>query len=199
MRSLIERETSGVKVILTGTSQVFAKSQEGLLRQLLRTFLLAFIVVTPVVIVFLRCFKLGIIAILGNVFPLVVFFGAMGWVGSRIDIATMMIAAVAFGIAVDDTVHFLTWLGRGFRRHNTLKGSIRFAFENSAGAILQTTLIISISMMAFLLSDFRPSVRFATFSSIVLLIALVGDLIYLPALIRWSPSRIFVKGEQPEP
>ncbi|MDF1816012.1 MAG: ABC transporter permease, partial [Verrucomicrobiales bacterium] len=171
-------------VTLTGAYELFANAQDGLLRQLLRSFLFAFVIVTPVIIIFLRCFNLGLIAILGNLFPLVVFFGAMGWLGQRIDIATMMIAAVAFGIAVDDTVHFLTWLGRGFKRKYDTENSVRFAFENSAGAILQTTLIISCGLMAFLLCNFKPSERFATYSSVVLLIALVGDLVFLPALIR---------------
>ena len=185
-----ENETDpAAEIELTGAYQVYAKSQAGLLEQLLRTFLLAFIIITPVVVIFLRSFLLGGIAILGNLFPLVVFFGVMGWLGERIDIATMMIAAVAFGIAVDDTVHFLTWLGKGFEQETSLRRSIRFAFENSAGAILQTTLIISFGMMAFLISDFRPSVRFATFSATVLIIALIGDLIFLPALIQCFSRR----------
>ncbi|MDF1755792.1 MAG: ABC transporter permease [Verrucomicrobiales bacterium] len=188
IKPLLERAEARLdprpEITLTGAYKLFSDAQDGLLTQLLRTFLYAFVIITPIIIIFLRCFNLGLIAILGNLFPLVVFFGLMGWAGQRIDIATMMIAAVAFGIAVDDTVHFLTWLGRGFNREHELGKSIRFAFENSAGAILQTTLIISIGMMAFLLSNFKPSVRFATFSSTVLLIALIGDLIFLPALIR---------------
>lgn len=189
------------EMALTSMERLFAKSQDGLLQQMLRTFLLAFIVITPVVIIFLRSITLGAVAILGNLFPLAVFFGAIGWLGVRIDIATMLIAAVAFGIAVDDTVHFLTWLGKGFERRNTLPDAVRFAFDNCAGAILQTTLIISAGMMAFLLSDFRPSVRFATFTSTVLIIALIGDLIFLPSLILCFSRKVKnrFRGIQPEP
>ncbi len=179
------------RVHLTGGYQLFSTSQDGLVNQLLGTFLCAFLVITPVIVFFLRSIRLGFIAIVGNLFPLVVFFGLLGWSGQRVDIATMMIAAVAFGIAVDDTVHFLIWLSRGMKRERTLEGAISHALGNCAGAILQTTLIISLGMTAFLLSEFQPSVRFALFSALVLVIALVGDLLLLPALILGALRPIF--------
>lgn len=179
------------EIHLTGGFQLFTTTQDGLVGQLLRSFLLAFVFITPVIMLFLRNARLGLIAIIGNLFPLVVFFGLMGWIGGRIDIATMMIAAVAFGIAVDDTVHFLTWLGRGLKREDTLDKAVGHAFDNCAGAILQTTLVISLGMMAFLLCEFQPSVRFAVFSAIVLVIAMIGDLILLPSLILGAFQKFF--------
>lgn len=180
-------------ISLTGAFQLFANSQDGLVNQLLRSFLCAFLLITPVIMIFLRSISLGLIAMVGNLFPLVVFFGILGWTGFRIDIATMMTAAVAFGIAVDDTVHFLTWLSRGLRRHNYLTNAVKYAFENCAVAILQTTLIISAGMGAFLLSDFQPSLRFALFSGVVLMIAVVGDLVLLPACILGIFKKVFQK------
>jgi len=186
------------EIELTGVHRLFGSSQSDLLRQLLRTFFLAFLIITPVVMLFLRSVRLGTIAIVGNLFPLVVFFGVLAWAGQRMDVATMMIAAVAFGIAVDDTVHFLTWLDRGFRQEHTVNRGVAFAYRNSAGAILQTTLIISLGMMAFLLSDFKPSVRFALFSAVVLVMAVIGDLLLLPALIV-GPLRVWFRRFRGDP
>lgn len=186
------RERHQPDIYLTGVFQLFSNSQDGLVNQLLRSFLCAFLVITPIIMILMRSISLGLIAMIGNLFPLVVFFGILGWIDFRIDIATMMIAAVAFGIAVDDTVHFLTWLSRGLRKYEYLENAVRYAFENCAVAILQTTLIISLGMMAFFLSDFEPSMRFAVFSGVVLVVALVGDLILLPAMIQG----VFRKGFQ---
>lgn len=185
-------ERSRPQVQLTGAFQLFANSQDGLVNQLLRSFLCALLLITPVIMIFLRSISLGLIAMIGNLFPLVVFFGFLGWLEFRIDISTMTIAAIAFGIAVDDTVHFLTWLARGLRKYSKdLSQAINYAFENCAMAILQTTMIISLGMTVFFASDFEPSLRFGIFSGLVLIIALIGDLILLPAMILGVFRRVF--------
>ena len=178
-------------VELTGIARLFGRAQSGLLRQMLISFFLAFLTVTPVLILSLRSVKLGLFAILPNVFPLGLFFGALGWLGVRVDIATMMIASVAFGITVDDTVHFLTWTERGLSAGQTVSQAVSFALRNSGGAMVQATLILSLGMLTFLLSDFRPSVRFSVFSALALLIALTGDLILQPALLQGVFRGIF--------
>lgn len=178
-------------VEVTGIARLFGTAQSGLLRQMLISFFLAFLTVTPVLVISLRSLKLGLIAILPNIFPLGIFFGALGWLGVGVDIATMMIASVAFGITVDDTVHFLTWMERGLAAEHSVSRAVSFALRNSGGAMVQTTLILSLGMLAFLFCDFKPSVRFAVFSAVALLIALVGDLILQPALLQGVFCRVF--------
>ncbi len=185
-------ERAGGNWFVSGTYRLFGEAQQLLMRELMKTFLLAFLLITPCTIFFLRNVRLGLLAIVGSLFPIIVFFGMLGILEIRIDIATMVIASVAFGIAVDDTIHFLTSLERGERRNR--RGEIRdildYAFRQSGAAIIKTSLIIALGMLAFLISDFGPSRRFAVFTSIVLLLAVVGDLILLPALIA-GPLRKF--------
>lgn len=184
---------------LTGVARLFGKSQSNLLRQMLWSFFLAFLIITPVLMLSLKSVKLGIFAILPNIFPLGVLFGVLGWLGVGVDVATMMIASVAFGIAVDDTVHFLTWMERGLSLEHSVTRSVGFALRNSGGAMIQATLILSLGMLAFLLCDFKPSARFALFSATALLIALVGDLFLQPALLQGVFRRMFLRfqGESP--
>ena len=100
------------------------------------------------------------------------------------DIATMVIASIALGIAVDDTIHYLTWLNRAWRNNQGSPASIiSYSYEMAGSAILKTSLILSLGLMAFLLSDFGPSLRFAVFTSIVLFLAVAGDLLLIPALL----------------
>ncbi|MEM9283476.1 MAG: MMPL family transporter [Verrucomicrobiota bacterium] len=183
---------------ITGAHQLFGSAQETLMKELLKTFLCAFIVITPCVMVFLRSFRLGLVALIGNVFPVLVLFGCMGLLGGRIDIATMVIASIAFGIAVDDTMHFLTCLARGLRcptsaEESGISMAVTSAYRKSGSAILKTTIVISVGMMAFILSDFDPSRRFALYTSLVLFLAVIGDLILIPALVRGPFARMFRK------
>lgn len=179
---------------VTGTYRLFGNAQELLVSELLRTFTLAFLLITPCIILFLRNIKLGLVATIANIFPIAVFFGSLGFLGIKVDIATMVIASIAFGIAVDDTIHFLnSFTHDKYRKDHSIHGIVSEAFSKSGAAIIKTTLIIAGGMLAFLLSDFGPSRRFAMFTSVVLILAAIGDLILLPALFRGPFSRFVRK------
>ena len=83
----------------------------------------------------------GLLSMVPNVFPIVVIFGLMGWIGVLVDIGIMMTASVAMGVAVDDTVHFLTWFRRGILSGLDRRGAVRLAYERCATAMIETTLI----------------------------------------------------------
>ncbi len=179
---------------VTGTYRLFGNAQEILVSELLRTFAYAFLLITPCIILYLRNLKLGLVATLGNVFPIAVFFGYLGLFGVSIDIATMVIASIAFGIAVDDTIHFLnSFTNKAIRSSGSVSEIVSLAYRKSGAAILKTTIIISGGMLAFMLSDFGPSRRFALFTSLVLVLAAIGDLVLLPALFRGAFSRFLKK------
>ena len=121
-----------------------------------------------------------------NVFPVILVFGAIGhmsrW-GVVVDIGTMMTASVAMGVAVDDTIHFLTWFRRGIREGMDRLGAIKNAYAHVAVAMTQTTIIGGLGLSVFALSTFTPTQRFGTMMLTLLAAALVGDLILLPALL----------------
>jgi multidrug efflux pump subunit AcrB len=103
--------------------------------------------------------------------------------GIVVDIGTMMTASVAMGVAVDDTIHFLTWFRRGIREGMERHDAIRNAYAHVAVAMTQTTLIGGLGLSVFALSTFTPTQRFGTMMLTLLVAALVGDLILLPALL----------------
>ena len=118
-----------------------------------------------------------------NVFPVVVVFGVMGMYGIKVDIGSMMTASVAMGIAVDDTIHYLTWYRQALGEGQTRKSAIKYAYDKVATAMTQTTLIGGLGLFAFAFSTFTPTQRFGTLMLFLLGAALVGDLIVLPAVI----------------
>ncbi|KAA1262409.1 MMPL family protein [Rubripirellula obstinata] len=171
-----------VEVTLTGSISIVQKAQEVLLRDLFRSFVAAFALISVVMMLMLRSVIGGLIAMLPNLFPTVALFGLMGLIRLPLDIGSVMSASVALGIAVDDTVHLLSRFGsrraRGF-------GQIRAAYgalSQCGLAMFQTTVVCGLALMAYWFSDFVPTSRFSLFMFGLLATALLGVTFLLPAL-----------------
>ena len=196
-----------LQVVYTGAIPVVYKAQRTLLTSLAQSIGMAFILIAAVMVVLLNpatnLFRMlgpknmasgvlaGTVSMIPNVFPVLLVFGAMGHLGSLVDIGTMMTASVAMGVAVDDTIHFLSWfrsyLDRGFDR---LK-AVEMTYRRVGPAMTQTTIVGGIGLFVFALSTFTPTQRFGSLMLILLSAALVGDLVLLPALLAGPLGRFF--------
>ena len=185
-----------VSAVITGSIPLIYQAQHQILYDLLVSFLGAFFFISLILIYVLKSFRAGLIAMVPNVFPPVVVFGGMGWLGVPIEIGSVMTASVALGIAVDDTIHFLTWYRRGYREGKSRFRSIQFAFQHCAKAMIDTTLICGLGVAPFLLSVFMPTVRFSRLMLILLSMALIGDLILLPAILAGPAGLLFQRARK---
>ncbi len=173
----------GVHLTYTGVIPLIYKAQRELLSDLVESFLLAFVVIALVMIVVLGDIRSGLLAMIPNVFPAVVVFGLMGWCSIWIEIGSIMTASAAMGIAVDDTFHLLTWYRRGLLEQRPRHDALRFAMQRCAGAMIHTTLVCSCALLVFSFSTFMPIRRFAWLMAALLIAAILGDLIQLPAIL----------------
>lgn len=207
-------------VVYTGVVPVVYKAQRTLLVSLIESVAWAFVLIAFVMTCllsparsfgsffhpanFFRGLGSGALSMIPNVFPVVIIFGFIGWsdilIGKRIlvDIGTMMTASVAMGVAVDDTIHFLTWFRDGLRRGLDRRDAIFVAYKHVAPAMTQTTIIAGLGLSVFALSTFTPTQMFGTLMLALLCAALVGDLIFLPALLASPLGRIFTMRLKPE-
>ena len=103
----------------------------------------------------------------------------------------MMTASVALGVAVDDTLHYLTWFRRGLDEGLDRKGAVMLAYERCGTAMTQTTLIGGLGLSVFAFSTFTPTQRFGVLMLALLAAALFGDLVFLPALLSGPVGRCF--------
>lgn len=195
-------------VVYTGVVPVVYKAQRTLLVSLIESVAWAFVLIAGVMACllsparsFLTAFhprnlfqsvSSGAVSMVPNVFPLVIIFGAMGHMGTLVDIGTMMTASVAMGVAVDDTIHFLTWFRDGLRKGLDRKQAIFEAYKRVAPAMTQTTIIAGLGLSVFAMSTFTPTQRFGTLMLSLLGAALVGDLIFLPAILASPVGRLFM-------
>lgn len=202
-------EPLDIGTIYTGIIPIVYKAQNQLLVSLINSIALAFVMIAIVMMLLLRNWgqKItpgnllnvpgGALSMLPNIFPVVIVFGALGHMGRKVDIGSMMTASVAMGVAVDDTIHFLNWFRAGLKRGLNRLDAIRNAYERVATAMTQTTLIGGLGLSAFALSTFTPTQRFGVLMLFLLATALIGDLILLPAILASPLGRFFGREKRP--
>ncbi len=181
-----------IDITVTGAIPLIYQTQRLLLADMLRSFVAAFGIVGIVLMIVLRSVRAGLVAMIPNVFPTAAIFGLMGWLSIPIDLGSVMTASIALGIAVVDTLHFLTWFRREIAAGCEPAEAIRRSYRHCATAMLQTSVICGIGMLAFVFSDFVPASRFAWMVFVLLMTALFADLVILPALLAGPLGRVFV-------
>jgi len=184
---------SEMQFTVTGAVPLVHKAQEQLLTDLTNSFLSAFILIAMTMVIMLRGIVRGLLAMIPNVFPCVIVFGTMGLLGLPIDMGTMMTASVAMGIAVDGTIHFLTWVNSGLRNGLERSEAVMFAYRQCATALTQTTIICGFGMLVFSLSNFVPVANFSILLFSILIASWVGDIIVMPAILFSPIGKVFVQ------
>ncbi len=174
---------------ITGYQVLAEKARGALLTDLALSFATAFLLITPVMMLVARGIFSGLVLMIPSVLPVVLVFGCMGWLEFRLDVAGILTASVALGIAVDDTLHFVSWFMRVRRSGASPQRSVRVAVGMCARPMLMTTCICTGAMLPFFFSDFLPTSKFALLMIMILLGALVGDLVLLPAILQTPIGR----------
>jgi hypothetical protein len=137
----------------------------------------------------LRSFPIGIISVIPNVLPLLMNFGIMGLFGIRLDSATSMIAAIAIGIVVDDTIHFLFGFGEALEENGDYTAAMYKTLEQRGRPIIVTTVILFFGFGILSVSKFVPTAYFGLLSALLMLYALIAELFITPSLLLcFKPS-----------
>jgi len=134
----------------------------------------------------------GFLAMIPNIFPVLIVFGFMGRMGILVDVGTMMTASVALGIATDNTIHYLTWFRVALDQGYKPKEAALQAYQRCATAMTQTTLIGGLGLAAFAFSTFTPTQMFGIMMLTMLTVSLFGDLVFLPAILTGPAGRFFL-------
>ena len=184
-------EDEGIVAVYTGLVPLVYQTQHELMRGLFNSLTMAFVLIALVMMLVLKSPSAGLLSMIPNMFPVLVIFGIMGWMGILVDVGSMMTASVALGVAVDDTMHYLTWFRRGLDEGLDRKGACLMAYQRCGTAMSQTTLIGGLGLAVFAFSTFTPTQRFGTLMLVLLFAALFGDLVFLPALLSGPLGRAF--------
>jgi len=144
---------------------------------------LVFIALSIVLLGVFKSLKVAMITVIPNILPPIIILGMMGWLGIPLDLMTIPIAAIAMGIAVDDTIHF-THRYLEQRQTENLQQATLNTFNSVGYALLYTTTIITLGFSLLSFSDFVPSIVFGLLTGLAMLIALLIDCTLLPVLLN---------------
>lgn len=176
--------------VVTGLIPVFLRTQEAVLQSLIVSFGLAFVIIAIVMMFVLRSPLAGAFTMLPNLMPVFVVFGLLSWANLKVDIGTMITASVALGIAVDGTLHLLTWFKELTSRGHTVEEAVGEALEHCGPAMWQTSAAIGLGMLALLPAELLLVSRFGWMMAALIFAALVADIIFLPALLGGLLGRL---------
>ncbi|MDP4679061.1 MAG: MMPL family transporter, partial [Cyclobacteriaceae bacterium] len=179
----VNKELVGYSI--TGTSHLIDKSHGLLSMKLIKGIISAMLLVGIIAGLLFRSWRMTIITLIPNIFPILATAAVMGYFNIPIKLSTSIIFAISFGIVVDDTIHFLSKF-----RHEKKAGSnniyaLKRTILTTGKPIIITTIILSLGFIVFCLSDFGVTYHIGLFVSISFIVALIADLLLLPVLILW--------------
>ena len=190
---------------VTGLGMTIAVSSQLLTTGQIKSLSITMVLVFAIMFALFLSSKVGLIALVPNIFPIVINFGIMGWFGVELSMVTSLIASIAIGLAVDDTIHYLVRYNREFKTDLDEKRAIRETLTRVGRPITFTTVTICVGFSILIFSSFKPTAIFGVMMVITSLAALVGDLIVLPSLIQhvevvtlWDLLRLKLGKEPPE-
>jgi len=188
---LSAENNSWLSAVYTGVVPIVYKAQRALLKSLVESTLWSFLTITPLMMLVSRSVRAGAVAMLPNIVPVVVIFGAMGWLDIAIDIGSMMSASIALGVAVDDTIHFLSWFRSDLDKLQNRNKAIISSYRRCATPTLQAALISGIGLSVFAFSTFTPTQRFGWMMLTILVAGVIAELLLLPAILASPLGSVF--------
>lgn len=173
-----------------GPGVMFSHITASLMETMLVSMPMALFFVSLALIFALRSLRYGLLSLIPNLMPLVLGFGAWGLLDWEINFAMSATVAMALGIVVDDTVHFLSKYLRARREQGlSAEDAVRYAFASVGRALLVTSLVLVAGFLILTQSRFLFNINMGILSNLFILFALAGDLIFLPALLLYVDRR----------
>ncbi len=171
-------------VSVTGKALVFQKGTHYLVNNLILSLSLAIFLIAVFMAWMFRSFKMIIISLIPNLLPLIITAGVMGFVGVPIKPSTILVFSIAFGISVDDTIHFLAKYRQELIANNwKIKKSVFAALRETAVSMFYTSIVLFFGFSVFTISSFGGTVALGALVSITLLFAMLSNLLLLPTLL----------------
>ncbi|MBM1107649.1 MMPL family transporter [Aurantibacter crassamenti] len=177
-------DTTMVKFKLTGTGILLDKNAFYVKDSLIQGLLLGLLIVALLMALLFKNLKLLLISLLPNMLPLLFAAALLGFLGIPLEATISVVFAIVFGIAVDDTIHFLGRYKIGISKGLTKEEALKVTFLETGRALVITTLILFFGFLVLLISVHTPSFTIGLLISVTLLTALIIDLLLLPVLIR---------------
>ncbi|NRB39525.1 MAG: MMPL family transporter [Pseudomonadales bacterium] len=172
-----------ITLTMTGMMALSSQIITEMMNGMVSSYLLAAIMVTLLMVILLRSIKLGAIMMLPNLLPIAMILGFMQVTDTPLDMFTLLIGAIAIGIIVDDSIHFIHGFQRAFKKSGSALKAVEQTFNDEGRALLITTVILCCGFLVYLFSALHNLQRFGLLTALCIVLALIADFILAPAII----------------
>ncbi|MCF6294383.1 MAG: efflux RND transporter permease subunit [Flavobacteriaceae bacterium] len=171
-------------VSLTGKAYLFQKGTKYLVNNLILSLSLAIFLISLFMAYMFRSFRMIIVSLIPNLIPLLITAGLMGYLGVPIKPSTILVFSIAFGISVDDTIHFLAKYRQELQaNHWKIRKSVYAALRETGVSMFYTSIVLFFGFSVFIISNFGGTVALGALVSATLLFAMLANLLLLPSLL----------------
>lgn len=187
-------------VVMTGKALVFEKGTQYLLDNLVSSLLFAVLLISLLMVFMFRSFKMVVVSLIPNLLPLIITAGLMGYFGIPLKPSTILVFSIAFGLSVDDTIHFLAQYRQELTHNNwKIKKSVFATIKESGISMFYTSVVLFVGFSVFMLSDFGGTVALGGLIAITLAFGMLSNLMLLPCLVLTLNKSLANKQEFIEP
>lgn len=172
-----------IKYRITGMAFMIDKNNDTLAKDMLLGLLIAFGVIAIIMGILFASFRMIFISLIPNMLPLLMVAGIIGWTGINLNVSNSIFFTIAFGIAVDDTIHFMSKLKLELGKGKSLLYALKRTYISTGKAITITTIILCSGFLSLVFSTFTSIYSMGILVSITLVFALLADLLVLPVLL----------------
>jgi len=177
-----EVQAQTAKVEETGVGALWMKMADYIAESQISGYFYAFVMIAVLLCLVFGSVKVGLISMIPNLVPIVIVLGYMGWAGLHLDYFRLLIATVAIGIAVDDSVHMMLRLRREFFKTGNYAQAIKNSLQGVGAALMTTSVILVVAFSVYLTSQMNVLGSFGSLLTLCIVMALLADLFLLPAL-----------------
>lgn len=171
------------EITITGIMVLLARTIDATMITAATSYIVAFAIITLLMILIVRRVGLGLISMVPNVLPVLASLAVMWLVGIPLDMFTILIGSIAIGLAVDDTIHVLHQFDRYHKQTGSTREAVLLTFQTTGRALLITTIVLAMGFFVFMFATMHNLINFGFLTGFTILVALVADFLLLPALL----------------
>ncbi len=180
----LQSQFPALNVEVTGSIPLMMRATDEIAQSQYSSFLLALGVICVIMMLTLGSIQGGLLSIIPNILPALLSFGLMGLLDIPLDTDTLMIAPVIIGIAVDDTIHFMTHYRLELIRTRSMALALESTIADVGKAVMYTTMVLGLGFAILSFSDYLGMAKIGFFGSLAIFVALLSDLFLIPALLH---------------
>lgn len=177
--------SNDISIQITGAAHLVDRNNEYMVDNMTQGFIFSILVIALLTYFLHRSWKMVLVFILPNFVPLLLIAGIMGFAGIELKAATSLVFSIAFGVATDDTIHFISRLKIELGYGKSLIYAFKRTYFETGKPILLTTFILLGGFMSLMISDFQSTFYFGFLICITMIIAVIADIFLLPVLLFW--------------